>query len=499
MLQRPDAHNFEYWKNVLASDPAVRGLANTLAQLDPGTGTDEKNQAATLTEQLLGGLIRTNTETRNAADDDQLATHILQDMAGFAQVLRFQPLVLVLLDDEAGAEREVKKRLAKRTSPSTTDSLTTRSTAQKSQSIDDSLGVALYYITQGTYDAAIRELTPLASQAREERSVEAFQVEYLLAMCYRRGGDHNAEARALSDAVKDLEALRRSLRTRNLALSLRSVRQMIYEEYLGTLFSTQRNAELGEAIGRYKRSTQMPIAVLREATVGDAALRQTILQTTFLYDVLSQEDVWRVKDSGVPAWVSNLVDLKAPQQADPKATTLASLNHIADVLVDQVWTSREDRALEETLVIPPDGLTLAYFAGARGLYRFTSDSAGMGKVRYVPIAEAELSALCAQFRAAIEEHKNPSEAAGRLYDLLLADLPEMETRETLYFSPDGALQFIPFQALRKSTGSDYLVQTHVVSYLDRNHGGPTDSCFRGRKTPGSAGGEPGRHAERGRG
>jgi CHAT domain-containing protein len=51
-----------------------------------------------------------------------------------------------------------------------------------------------------------------------------------------------------------------------------------------------------------------------------------------------------------------------------------------------------------------------------------------------------------------------------LYDLLFGDLPELARAQTLYVSPDGPLNFVPFPALRTNSGR-YLIQDHVISYV----------------------------------
>jgi hypothetical protein len=91
--------------------------------------------------------------------------------------------------------------------------------------------------------------------------------------------------------------------------------------------------------------------------------------------------------------------------------------------------------------------------------------AGQANSRYTKITEPDLSQLCSQFRTAIEERKEFLPVSAHLYEILLGELPELDSTHRLYFSLDGALNFIPFQVLKKSVESAYLVQDHVLSYL----------------------------------
>jgi len=250
-------------------------LATSYAQVDPDAGEATQQQMEIIARNLMVSLEKLDpaAEKHLNGDNAKPLQSVLQ-VAGIAQALRSRPLLLLLLEDRSSAEQAERRLLEKRTTVllapevETARLLLTGAPPEASKAnlkrVEDGLSLALYYIATGAYGNAIQELKPLPGLVRNQDVSQVFQVEYLLAMCYRRTGDRTAEMEILRAGIEDLEKLRRSLHTRNQAIGLQSLRQMMYEEYLGGLFSQKRYAQMAEAMRQYKRSNQMPISVLFE-------------------------------------------------------------------------------------------------------------------------------------------------------------------------------------------------------------------------------------------
>ena len=195
-------------------------------------------------------------------------------------------------------------------------------------------------------------------------------------------------------------------------------------------------------------------------------MKELVNETIFLYDILSRDDVWQIANLGLLKGVLNLLGVDQSAAVDPRQSALSGLNHIADVLVDEI----QPAALAGTttgasgFATPKSGLALSYLVGSRGVYRVAIDPAGRAIARYVPIAERDLSEMCSRFRTAIEERKEFASVSAQLYEILLGEIPELDAVQNLYLSPDGPLNFIPFQALKTPAGT-YLVEHLIVGYL----------------------------------
>jgi hypothetical protein len=414
-LPAPAFRSFAWCQKMLRSDQMIRRLMAFRARVGP------KPDA-------------------NAAEPQQDAEKLafLAHMAAIACTFAYRPLVLLLLDQTEAAARAAENP------------------DQGGNPVRDAIGLALYAMAAGDHGRAIAALGPVPAALRQSDVREAFQAEYLLAICHRRAGDEDAELEALRAATEDLELVRGLLRTRNQVLAMHELRRAIYEDYLGALYARRRYAKMSSAMRRYRGSSQMPIAALRTEP-DDSELKRLVRETTLLYDVLSREEVWKVEDSNLWA-ITNESLWGTPMDRDAsRATVMAGLNHIANILVDQV---RPASAVETTEIADAsDGLALAYFAGAHGVYRVASCTGAIA-VRYSPIEEAQLTEYCQSFRDAIGRGEEPD---GPLFELLLGDLPELAGANSVYVSPDGLLNLIPFQALKGGTGR-YLIEDHAITY-----------------------------------
>jgi len=459
------------------SDPQVRLMASKLAELDP----DEMDKAEEEISGYMGGILSGMFElqqkdkadeqpsTHDSEEEDTLGLQIVNQFIGVGQVLKYRPLLFLLLGDPNRADA-VARSLAERNSVTTAPtelssgerlSPTTESEAYMRRREERSTELAMYYTAVGAYSKAISELNSLTESFGAD-ALQTAQIEYLLAMCYRRNGEHEMEIGALHHAAGHLEQVRTSLRTRNQATTLQKIRQLVYEEWLTAVFAEKRYADMIPVLRDYKRPTQMPISALAEAQSRDAGLKSLVDETIFLYDVWSREEIWHVEDATMLAAL--LPQLQST--VDPREAVSSGLNQIANLLVDQLRLAAGPALAETALAAPAGGLTISYFVGSRGLFRVVLDSSGRVSARLVPISETELSGYCEQFRAAIEEHKDFLPAAARLYDILLGEMPQLDSTRRLYISPDGMLNVIPFQALKSSAAGHYLVQDdRTIIYL----------------------------------
>jgi len=471
-LALPATHSMEYWKKLVQSDAMTKGLASQFSQMtDPNLASDEdaNETAANIGRNLILSFSKIDLGN-NLDDKDQDPVRSLTHVVGVAETLRFRPLLLLLLNDRPAAEAAVRELQSKRSALSET----LGSAAIGRQTTEDGLALSLYFIATGDYDQAIDQLKPLPDAFRSQDASQVFQAEYLLALCYRRAHNPSAEIGAFLAAVEDLEKLRLTLRTRNQAQAIQSVRQMIYEEYLNTLLAQKLYPQMAQAMRRYKRSSQLPISVLQASTDEDSQEKDLVRETIFLQDVLSRDDVWQMSDPGAIATLMDFLKLTPEDKVDPRQTTLSGLNHIADVLVDEIRPPSTATTATTRSAASGAVLTIFYFVGSRGLYRVVVDQTGQANSRYTKITETELSELCGRFRTAIEEHKDFVSLSTRLHEILLGELPDLDTAHRLFFSLDGALNFIPFQVLKNSAEGPYLIQDHVLSYLSEVPAPATD-------------------------
>ena len=464
-LARPGTHPMDHWQTLVQSDPMTQTLASQFLQItDPSLMDDDAEEsAAKVGHSLLSSLSKIDLAQEKTSDDDsgdQNPVRSVLHVAGMAEALRFRPLLLLLLNDRSGAEAAARMLQSKASASLETVLSGTNQPPTK----EDGLSLALYFIAAGDYNRAIDQLKPLPDAFRIQDASRVFQVEYLLALCYRRAHNPAAEIASFLAAVEDLEKLRLALRTRNEAHAIQPVRQMIYEEYLNTLFEHKLYSEMANAMHLYKRSSQLPISVLQASQDNDSPQKRLVQETVFLQDVLSRDDVWQVSDAGALTALLDTFNLTPENKIDPRQTALSGLNRIADVLVDELKPFATT-AVDSGSASSGGALTIFYFVGSRGLYRLVLNQAGHANARCTQISENGLSDLCSQFRSEIEERKDFLSVSTRLYEILLGELPELDNVHRLYFSLDGALNFIPFQVLKKSADAAYLVQDHVLSYL----------------------------------
>jgi hypothetical protein len=487
LVARPRAHPFTYWQNQLRADSTVFALTSTLAGMDP-TSPDSKQQIQKFVHDLLShfGTMQAaqgkahephgaNSPSAAAREKDPIvgsaqsaqagekadsrSVEQVQDLLYAAPILQFvpyRPFLLMLLGD-TNAARQVAADLLSR---------------GEQRSVADWLGLAFYFAATADDRNSIEALTRCLSVLRQHGDMsQVFQVEYLLALCCRRAADEDGELKAFRAAIEDLEQLRRSLRTRNQVVALQEVRQSIYQDYVVACCSKDRNADMLSTLHHYKQPSQMPIEAL-QTEPEQSELRQLVRETTFLYDALTREQIWSPENS---IWLKLCAQLfgQAAQSADSRQAVLSGLNYIANVVVDQIRPAARLVGAAEAAT-PPEGLFISYFVAKQGLYRVTRSRSGKIAARFTPIEEAQLSELCRAFRDAIEQE---AEYPCTLHDLLLGELPELAQSEMLYLSPDGALNFIPFQALRDSSGT-YLVEHHTLTYVT------SPSAMRRRATPG---------------
>lgn len=453
------AHPFAYWRDLLKSDQEAHAWASLFAQLsvgDDSAGDDAAAKAATSARSLMAAFSKVEkVEDASSASEDRNPVRSIINLVALAQTLRYKPFLLLLLGDEPGAQKLAASQAAAKTP-----------TAQgKPADVDRNVGFALYSIATGAYDRAIESLKTVPAAVRGTNPEQAFQIEYLLAMCYRRAGDADSQLASLSAAANDLDKLRTSLRTHNQALAVQALRQTIYEEYLGGLYSQEKYAQMADAIRRYKRSSQLPISALNGSD-NHSELNLLAGETVSIYDLLSRDDTWKAMDPAALAALQEILNKKSGDVADPRQATLVNLNHVADVLVDEMQPAGAAGGSMPAPALPgKDEMDLFYFAGRQGLFRVAVGGATPASARFLPVTEKEISDLCGRYRSAIEERRNADEASIRLYDILLGDLPGFESAQHLNLSPDGALNFIPFQALKARAEGAYLIEDHVLSYL----------------------------------
>lgn len=446
----PNEQDFETAQKFIQQDATVRQFLSATVQIDPNAG-DYLEQIREIAEKLP--TIVNAFETQNEGDSDirvNSPVRSLGDLAKMGLSPSNRLLVLLLLGESASAERASRE---------------VESNA-KAQTPEQSTSLALYQIATGNYNAAERGLSAQLQEAKTRSSMSAYQLEYLLALCYRRSGDRSSETKELLASVNDLDRFRARLTTRNEAAQIQPLRQMLYEELLGELFAQQQFGAMADAMRKYRQSSKLPIAVLQQARDRDPQLYSNLHDATFAFDVLSRDQVWTTEDLStiVPAEVVP----KGPSgQQNPRQAILSGLNHMTDALIDQLRSWSEvstpaDGAMED---VPEGAIEVSYFVGASGLYRVSRTPSKGADARFVPISEPELSNLSTNFRSAIQEHRDASEPSTKLYAALLGELNGLQDAQKLYICPDGVLNFVPFQALRSAADAPYLLQQHSVTYL----------------------------------
>ena len=99
-------------------------------------------------------------------------------------------------------------------------------------------------------------------------------------------------------------------------------------------------------------------------------------------------------------------------------------------------------------------------------------------VQALPIGRKEVETLTRQFVDEVRAKGAGVETSKRLFRGLLGPIPEANTATRLIVAPDGALNLLPFEALRDHEG-EYLLKSRVISYVPS--GTILDVLRRGRK------------------
>ena len=85
-------------------------------------------------------------------------------------------------------------------------------------------------------------------------------------------------------------------------------------------------------------------------------------------------------------------------------------------------------------------------------------------VQALPIGRKEVEKLAQQFVDEVRAKGMGVETSKRLFRTLLEPIPETKTAARLIIAPDGALNLLPFEALRDNQG-EYLLKSRVISYI----------------------------------
>jgi CHAT domain-containing protein len=85
-------------------------------------------------------------------------------------------------------------------------------------------------------------------------------------------------------------------------------------------------------------------------------------------------------------------------------------------------------------------------------------------VQALPIGRKEIEALAQQFMDEVRAKGAGVESSKQLFRALLEPIPEAKTAATLIIVPDGALNLLPFEALRDNAG-EYLLKSRIISYV----------------------------------
>ena len=85
-------------------------------------------------------------------------------------------------------------------------------------------------------------------------------------------------------------------------------------------------------------------------------------------------------------------------------------------------------------------------------------------VQALPIGRKEVEKLAEQFVDEVRAKGAGVETSKRLFRALLEPIPEAKTAARLIIAPDGALNLLPFEALRDNQG-EYLLKSRVMSYV----------------------------------
>jgi CHAT domain-containing protein len=86
------------------------------------------------------------------------------------------------------------------------------------------------------------------------------------------------------------------------------------------------------------------------------------------------------------------------------------------------------------------------------------------RVQTLPMGRKELEKLVQQFDDEVRAEGAGIEISTRLFQVLIAPIPEAKTTTKFIIAPDGILNLLPFEALRDNQG-EYLLKSRVISYV----------------------------------
>jgi CHAT domain-containing protein len=349
--------------------------------------------------------------------------------------------------------------------------------------------LAIYFMAVSQYTDATQQLRRLVDSGQGGDGIDVYQYHYALALCYRRLNNPDAELLSLAAAVSGAQRLRQSMPIGNLAFRATDVRRLLTEEYLGLLYRRGQAREMEAVIWRYRRPARAPAALFRsqrDKEVPDlAALKD-------LYGALSTDAESPVTAADIRSVLARLamglVETAnpgslhfggRPGEADASDTGLKpgdpSLNGIelaASALIDEISFSRpaSDRLSitgppRGRPVVEKDELLISYFVGMQGVFFVTTDGKGITRPYYRRVDYSQLEELCDKFRKGLAAERSTEETAGKIYELMLGRVPELNDTRKLRIIADGPLQLIPFQALRPSRTAPYLIERFNVEYV----------------------------------
>ena len=85
-------------------------------------------------------------------------------------------------------------------------------------------------------------------------------------------------------------------------------------------------------------------------------------------------------------------------------------------------------------------------------------------IQALPIGRTEVERLTEQFVDELRAKGGREETSKHLFRELLEPIPEAKTATRIIIAPDGALNLLPFEALRDNAG-EYLLKSRVISYV----------------------------------
>jgi CHAT domain-containing protein len=90
------------------------------------------------------------------------------------------------------------------------------------------------------------------------------------------------------------------------------------------------------------------------------------------------------------------------------------------------------------------------------------------KMQRIPLKSVELELMVTELRRSIGDpsgESGPGASSERLYELLIAQIGDLEPEASLILIPDKWLHYVPFAALRNGGTRRFLVQDHELTYV----------------------------------